>query len=64
MTTCVFGSTFSKMPEFQDITSLALLAGVLYMGERWATKLLDLLKDHLERAASRDDNVLAVLLTI
>lgn len=52
------------MPEFQDITSLALLAGVLYMGERWATKLLDLLKDHLERAAARDENVLDVLLTI
>lgn len=30
------------MPEFNDVTALALLAGVLLMGERWANKMVAL----------------------
>lgn len=52
------------MPEFQDITSLALLAVVLVMGERWLNKLLDHLIAHDERQlailAECSENFLAI----
>lgn len=52
------------MPDFTDISALALLAAVLIMVERWAGKLLDVLALHLEKAAERDDNLLQILLAI
>ena len=52
------------MPDFTDISALALLAAVLLMVERWAGKLLDVLALHLEKAAERDQNLLSILLTI
>lgn len=52
------------MPDFTDVSALALLAAVLLMVERWAGKLLDVLSLHLEKAAERDDHLLSILLTI
>lgn len=52
------------MPEFQDITSLALLAGVLYMGERWLNKLTTHLTSHLDRQNLALEKCLTILLTI
>lgn len=52
------------MPDFTDVSALALLAAVLLMVERWAGKLLDVLALHLEKAAERDENLLSILLTI
>lgn len=52
------------MPDIPDITALALLAGVLLMGERWASKLVDALTKHLDRQADTFDKMSAILLTI
>lgn len=52
------------MPEFQDITSLALLAGVLYMGERWLNKLMNHLISHQDRQNQTLEKCLGILLTI
>ena len=52
------------MPDLTDISALALLSAVLIMVERWASKLLVLLNDHLERGAERDNKLLEILLTI
>jgi hypothetical protein len=52
------------MPDFTDISALALLAAVLLMVERWMGKLLDVLTTHLERMFDNNAAILDVLLTI
>jgi len=52
------------MPEIADFTALALLAAVLFMGERWLTRLLDALTAHMGKQAEVMDECLHILLTI
>lgn len=52
------------MPEFNDVTALALLAGVLLMGERWANKMVGALTAHLERQAETFEAIQGILLDI
>lgn len=52
------------MPEFNDVTALALLAGVLLMGERWANKMVTALTAHLERQALTFDAIQDILFDI
>lgn len=37
------------MPDFADLSPLALVVVILFMGERWANKLVDRLSEHLDR---------------
>lgn len=52
------------MPEFQDITSLALLASVLFMGERWLHKLVAHLMSNNERQYQISQEILKTLSAI
>lgn len=49
------------MPELNDMTALALLAGVLIMGNRWASRLADILSAHLARQAETQNSILEIL---
>lgn len=40
------------MPDIPDITALALVAFLVFLADRWLTKLVGVLTEHLEKCSA------------